>query len=244
MLQATLQDSYGNTLELGWSWNPIDWAKDTYNWAADATTSAGRAIKSGAQSTWDTVKDGAQWVWDANCKVAGNPYMQAANMAAMAIPTGYTQVIGAAVIANQQACAMANQPDMPPPGEFPVGPPPAVPGAMPPPAAPGAPPPTITPQMADRLPRNIIFAADPDVGGYRVAQTLSGLYGASLGAAMEIGIIPTRPPHGQEVDLKTYSGETGVKTSASAWYKNPWVWGGVGAGVLLLGGGLMMMRRR
>lgn len=231
MLQASLQDNFGNSIgldgELGIGLpkvvtRSIDFVKDKASAGSDAVKSAG------------------SWVIDRTCALATDPKVQAGAAAAALYPSGYSQAGAAGVAATAAACSALRPPTFPGPPLQTLPTPwrmtasvmkPVASFVQRPPAAPTAP----------AIPAGSIATFDKKRGGFRIA-VRAGLSGFGAEAAFtEVGVQSTLPANVRLVDTKTFDKETGT---AKPFYKRPLVIGGIVAGVLVLGvGGYALSRR-
>lgn len=233
MLQARLYEEFGNSLggELGISWG-----------------GALRTVSGGIASGYGYVSAGTNYVVDKTCSLVTDPRVQTAATFAAMYPDPYSQSAAAAVKVGSVACGTLRPPSAPPPppaqgsSEYVSQSTPAVYSRIV-----GTYTSAATPTSAPRtpaIPTGSIAAYDPKRGGYRVAvpgpPRLSGLAGLAA-AFTEVGVQANLPPTARLVSLKTFDEETGA---AKPWYKKPLVLAGIGAGVLALGAGAVVLKRR
>lgn len=240
MLQATLQDEFGNSLSGefdGWS-SPLKKAYNaTTDFVSDKAKSAGRATAGTYKKYLDKV-----------CPVVNDPRVQATAAAASLSPEPYSQAAGRATQGAGMACGVLRPPKAPSygpeqnplpsqGGTYGQWPPAAIAAAA---AASKAHKAALTVAKAPSLPSGSIATFDPKRGAFRIAVP-AGLSGFGAEAAFtEVGT-KADPGGALLVDLKTFEKETGT---AKPFFKKPLVLAGIGAGVLVLGvGGYMLARR-
>lgn len=118
-----------------------------------------------------------------------------------------------------------------------------------PPITPGgsAPPPAPVPvAVTGPLPRGTVQARSKKTGMWRVAvpqAAASSLGGPSVSLGAAFHELPPRAIMTTGIPIVS-EGDLDKKVGEGKWFSNPWILGGIGAGVLALGGGFWYMRRR
>lgn len=207
---------------------------------------AGGFISDKAGTGYDAIKDAGSYVLDKTCSLVTDPRVQTVATVGAMYPSGYTQAGAGVVAAGTMACAAFG----PSTGQSPVQTDTgykmlSIPAGYTSVVAATYTAARTSAPRTPAIPTGSIAAYDPKRGGYRVAvpgpPRLSGLAGLAA-AFTEVGVQANLPATARLVSLKTFVAETGA--APKPWYKKPLVLAGIGAGVLALGVGAVVLKRR